>query len=101
MTRCAAAALTLLLLVEKGHSERVEAVLLLHDDDIHTFGSVSSALEALGLSPPQVRFRSRRRTRRATHALGNSSGLKGGGQAGRENEPTASLSPPLTFAPFL
>jgi len=35
-------------------SERVEAVVLLNDDDVHSFRDVSSALESLGLSPPQA-----------------------------------------------
>jgi ATP-dependent Clp protease adapter protein ClpS len=35
-------------------AERVEAVILLHDDEVHTFRTVSGALESLGLSPPQA-----------------------------------------------
>ena len=30
----------------------IEAVLLLLDDDVHTFGDVASALEGLGIPPP-------------------------------------------------
>ena len=44
----------LLALASRAAAERVEAVLLLHDDDHHTFAEVCSALENLGIAPPQA-----------------------------------------------
>ena len=44
----------LLALASRASAERVEAVLLLHDDDHHTFAEVCSALENLGIAPPQA-----------------------------------------------
>ena len=44
----------LLALASRASTERVEAVLLLHDDDHHTFAEVCSALENLGIAPPQA-----------------------------------------------
>ena len=43
-----------LALAPRAAGELVSAVLLLHDDDFHTFRQVSAALERLGLSPPQA-----------------------------------------------
>ena len=41
----------LLLSLTRALAESVEAVVLMHDDEVHTFEDVSSALEALGLLP--------------------------------------------------
>ena len=43
--------LLLLGLAARAAAESVEAVVFLHDDDVHTFQDVSTALERLGLLP--------------------------------------------------
>ena len=43
--------LLLLGLAARAAAERVEAVVFLHDDDVHSFQDVSMALERLGLLP--------------------------------------------------
>ena len=43
--------LLLLGLAARAAAEHVEAVVFLHDDDVHTFQDVSMSLEQLGLLP--------------------------------------------------
>ena len=51
MSRLLLLLLLLLGLTSRSAAEHVEAVVFLHDDDVHTFQDVSMALEQLGLLP--------------------------------------------------
>ena len=47
-------ACVLALMLSPARAQRIEAVLILYDDDEHTFKHVCTALEGLGISPPNA-----------------------------------------------